>query len=183
MATTDTTNKLFSTFIDTFVKRQEKLDELGTLVSKINYGTSVAQSFVEAEKAVLASHETNFGSLLVTGARALKIEDEPLLPFVLFELGKTSTNASGLTLLTFQEGLKNAVMSIVRVGGLRYGQGSLLDALIPASETAHDADDLDVALTGAAEAAEKAARQAKHPSMMAVALVLKVVADVFTEGA
>ena len=182
-STEETVQALFKTLAQRFTAQQDPLNELGSSVAKPGYGVTLAQAFVAAEKGVRSSDETKFGELLTNGARALKTDAEPLLPFLLFEIGKASALEDTLTLSSFREGLKNAVMSTVRVGQVRYGQGSLLDALIPASETAHAADTLTLALTGAAGAASGAAQRTGHPGMAAVALMLGSLAETYAESA
>lgn len=177
-----TVSVLYKTLSQTFLAQQASLNKLGVPVAKPAYGDVLQEAFDHAEKIVLATDNPNLGSLITVGARALKTDAEPLLPFLLFEVGKACTRNNALTLGSYQEGLKNAVMSVVRVGAVRYGQGSLLDALIPASEAAHSADDLQTALEQAAKTAGETAEHTRHPGMTSVALVLESLAQVFGDA-
>jgi len=180
--TEETVKALYATLSQTFSTQKDVLNKLAASADNPTYGDTLKQAFEDAEKTVLGVDNPDPGSVMAAGARALKTDAEPLLPFLLFELGKACSRENALTLSSFQEGLKNAVMSVVRVGGVRYGQGSLLDALIPASERAHEAQDLSGALTQAAKVAGETAWQAKHPGMTSVALVLESLAQVFGEA-
>ena len=183
MQAAEAAQTLYATLAQTFLAQQDVLNDLGASVDKPAYGDALANAFKDAQQLVLNADDSNFGRSVMKGARVLKTEAEPLLPFLLFELGKASISETPLSLKSFQEGLKNAVMSVVRVGGLRYGQGSLLDAVIPASETAHEAQTLESALPSAAKVAGETAQRAKHPGMTAVALILASLAEVFGDVA
>lgn len=175
------TDHFFELLVSRFSSREATLNEAGSSLGKPDYGTALRESFEHTRLSV--TQGAAIGTQLVEASRVLKTEAEPLLGLLFLELGRACQRERTLTLETFKEGLRNAVTGIVRVGGARFGSGTLLDTLLPVSETVHATQDLNAALAGAARAANETATRLSenraYPSSLAVVIIMETLVETF----
>lgn len=159
---------LFAALATTFEREKGYLGELDTTLGDGDHGVAMARGFLKAYEAIEDSEDTDVGRLFESAGRALMSgvggASGPLFAIVLLELGKACAGKDELTLPSLKLGAKNAVMAVERVGKTKAGDKTLLDVLLPVSESLQTSNDLGQGLKCAAKIARDSAARTANMS-------------------
>lgn len=142
---------------DVFAQHLERLNQLDGQAGDGDHGSTILRGVKAAALAVQALSQANASQTLTTAGTALRRSaggaSGPLFSSLFLELGKTAS-PSGLDLAGLQQGLQNAASAVERLGKTAAGDRTLLDALLPAAQSAQQQTQLSTALAAAVIAAQ-----------------------------
>src|SRR3954447_13472745 len=147
--------------------QRDYLTQLDAAIGDGDHGTNMDRGFAAVEKALAGQNgDLPPGRLLIVAGKTLVSTvggaSGPLWGSALRAAGRSLGDAEAFEGEQLATALDAAIAAVVDLGAAAPGDKTMIDALVPASETLHNALDtgvpLELAVTAACEAAEEGAR-------------------------